>query len=162
MPYDAWRNLASNRYAVYPAILRARDWGCVSDEIEETYTIDFGDLTFEFEDNDHSFGAFLANKWNWSDLFTQDLPHTNKAFIDLGTCTATATSAYTSLSDTLDNLSYAIAENQKSVMEINGDLIINKQNLIKFFLIKFLIIIIIHTKNNFERIVILFQPVVNC
>jgi hypothetical protein len=33
------------------------------------------------------------------------------------------------LSDTLDNLSYAIAENQKSIIEINGDLIINKQNI---------------------------------
>jgi hypothetical protein len=130
MPYDAWRNLASNRYAVYPAILRARDWCCVSDEIEETYTIDFGDLTFEFEDNDHSFGAFLANKWNWNDLFTQDLSHTsNKTFIDLGTCTATAAPSYASLSNALDNLSYAIAENQKSIMEINGDLIINKQHI---------------------------------
>lgn len=134
LPYDEWRNLAAHRYAVYPEICRERDWCCVSDEIDETYIIhlggiDIGGIRFEFGDDDHSFGAFLHNEWDRSEWLTRDLPHTNKAFIDLGACTATATSAYATLNNALDNLSYTIAENQKGTMEINGDLIINKQNI---------------------------------
>lgn len=130
MPYDMWRALVAHRYAVYPAIHREWNSWSPQEKIEETYTIDFGDLTFEFEDYDDSFGSFLYNEWDWSDYLTSDLPKTsNKAFLDLGACTATAASSYASLSNAFENLSYSIAENQKGTMEINGDLIINKQNI---------------------------------
>ena len=129
MPYDIWRALVTQRYTVYPAIHREWESNSCREKVGETYTIDLGDLTFEFEDYDDSFGSFLYNEWDWSDYLVSDLPHTNKTFLDLSACTATAKSAFATLGDSIKNLSYEIAENQKGTLEITGDLIVNKQNI---------------------------------